>query len=190
MRKRALPVCLAQNPRHEHPDDVLLFRIGQGSARRDAVPFGQASPATAGRGMLGDEDRMAPHGSLPAVVGRCGRCKTGAYEILGMAPDRCKALLYEVRTLGIAQAEAAAKRRAGQASEQRLQILRGIRSCCGRSRFCGVRHGADRTDRREKFRIRTDCPAMRTIRIAPAMHQSTKRALDSSRGRASGASSG
>ena len=51
-----------------HPDHVIDLPLSQRASRRDAMPLRQAAAAAGGGGVLGDEDRMAAHRRLLAVV--------------------------------------------------------------------------------------------------------------------------
>lgn len=52
---------------------------------RNPVPFLQAAATAGGRGVLGDEDGVVPHGGLLAVVGGLGRGET----LLDEVPAAC-----------------------------------------------------------------------------------------------------
>ena len=65
-------------------------------AFRDMMPLLKASTAAAAGGVLGDEYRMATHGSLPAVIGYLCRSKPLRYELPGMILDRIDALAADV----------------------------------------------------------------------------------------------
>lgn len=75
------------DPCRQYRNDISLFFGRQFSPGWDAVPLGQTSPAAAGRGVLGDKDRMPAHRGLPPVIGNNGRSEAHAHEICGMTPD-------------------------------------------------------------------------------------------------------
>lgn len=60
------------------------------------MPLGQTSPAAAGRGVLGDKDRMPAHRGLTSVIGNNGRSEAHAHEICGMTPDSLHAFSLDI----------------------------------------------------------------------------------------------
>ena len=74
---------LALDPADDHVDHVGAFLRGQFPALGDLVPAQQAGAATGGGGVLGDEDRVAAVGGLPAVLVRLGRGEALADELAG-----------------------------------------------------------------------------------------------------------
>lgn len=90
------------------------------------MPFFQAPPATTGRGVLGDKNRMAAIRGLLAVVDRLGWGQAFGYEVVSMAQDGFDALgLQILKILGV-QSKLAAKSGFGQAGEQFVQIPHGL----------------------------------------------------------------
>ena len=194
---------LTFDPRHQDADDIRLLRLRQRTPRRNAVPFAQAAPAAAPRGVLRHENRVAPHRGLASVVRRKGRGQAPMHEIRSMAPDRRKALLRHIRPLRRPQSEAAPELRAGKPRKQRLQITSRRR---GGSRSSGLLRGGGSALRlrsrlrsvftlrsrfcREEFGVRRRDRPFRSGMSPRSGHYSTKRTFDSSRGLASGASSG
>ena len=101
-------------PFHQYGHGIALLFGCEGTARRNMVPLGEASSATAARGMLGDEDRMPPHGRLFSVVRDDSRSQPLAYEIGGMLPDGIHSFLADVGDVGRFQAEPASERGVGK----------------------------------------------------------------------------
>lgn len=208
---------LPPDPRHQHLHDIRLFGLRQRTARRDAVPLGETSPAAAPRGVLCHEDRMPPHRGLAPVVGREGRGEPLSDKIPGMLPDRCKALRRDIVQLRRPQSEAAPERRPGETFEKSAQCFGRKRSAGNRKvrRFRDTRPGGSGRKLPRKARIRCR-PYRRPPRLRrrsggavgkefgigcnPPFHgrnvvrqllrQSMNRTFDSSRGLASGDSSG
>ena len=100
---------LAPNPLHDDGHRVLLFPCGQFPPRRDAVPFGQASPAAGSGGVLCSKYGVAAHRCLLAVIFNHSRCQTPADEVLCMVPNRVYALFPDLLKILFRQAEAAAE---------------------------------------------------------------------------------
>ena len=75
-------------------------------AFRDMMPLLKASTAAASGGVLGDEYRMATHGSLPAVIGYLCRSKPLRYELPGMILDRIEALVKHIVLILLCEMEA------------------------------------------------------------------------------------
>jgi hypothetical protein len=117
---------LAGNPSHEEEDDVALVGLVKRDAFGDAVPFGEASAAAAGGGVLGGEDGVAAHGGLLSVVGGTGGGEAGADEVSGMAADGVEALAADVGEVAGGEAEASAEGGAGQPVEDVVEGWWGI----------------------------------------------------------------
>mmetsp|Transcript_41220 Transcript_41220/g.129511 ORF Transcript_41220/g.129511 Transcript_41220/m.129511 type:complete len:127 (-) Transcript_41220:725-1105(-) len=60
-------LILLLNPIHDNMHNPVLLFAAQLTFMANMVPLEQALPATCGRGMLGKEYRVTPHGSLPSV---------------------------------------------------------------------------------------------------------------------------
>ena len=89
---------------------------------RNAVPFLHASPAAAGCGVLGDEDRVAAKRRLFAVIGDDRRGKALGDEILGVGKHHGQAFAAQVGELLAAQVEAAAKSGFGKRGKYFVQV--------------------------------------------------------------------
>jgi hypothetical protein len=59
--------------------------------------------------VLGDEDRMIPHGRLPAVIGGLSRGQSLLDEVAGMDEDGIQAFLPEVHRFPAPEPEPAAE---------------------------------------------------------------------------------
>ena len=88
---------------------------------RDAMPLGQTSPAAAGRGVLGDKDRMPAHRGLPPVIGNNGRSEACAHEICGMTPDSLHAFSLDIGDIFRFQTKSSAELGCRQPGEQRIE---------------------------------------------------------------------
>jgi AhpD family alkylhydroperoxidase len=86
------------------------------------VPFLQAAATAGGRGVLGDKDRMIPHGRLLAIVGRLGGGQTVRDEAARVVQHRRHPALPQVEQLPAPQPKPAAKGRSAQRREQSLSI--------------------------------------------------------------------
>ena len=64
--------------------------------RRDVMPFRKAAATAAAGGMLRDEDRVPPPGSLLPIISRLCRCQPIADEIPRMLLDLRPSPLLEV----------------------------------------------------------------------------------------------
>ncbi len=183
---------LPPDPRHQHLHDIRLFGCRQRAPRRNAMPFGEAPPAAAPRSVLGDKNRMPPHRGLVSVVGREGRSEPLSDKIPGMLPDRCKALRRDIVQLRRPQSEAAPERRPGETFEKSAQCFG--RKCRHRL-FCQYRR-PPRLRRRssgavvKEFGIGCNPPFHGRSFVRRKLRQSMNRTFDSSRGLASGDSSG
>lgn len=123
--KDRLWVELAADPCHEHLYGIALFVGRKFPACGNAMPFGETSPATASRGMLGNEHRVSPHGRLLAVVGDDGRGQPLAYKVGGVAADGVRSFLVYVGDVGRFQAEPASERRVGKPFEKVGEVVFG-----------------------------------------------------------------
>lgn len=91
----------------------------------NGVPFGEAAAATTRRGVLSDENWMASHWRLPAViVGRRGR-ETAVDEVGGVDEHALKTLSLQIGAIFRTQSEAGAKAGSGQRMEDRVWIAHG-----------------------------------------------------------------
>ena len=88
---------------------------------RDAMPLGQTSPAAAGRGVLGDKDRMPAHRGLPPVIGNNGRSETRAYEIRSVTPDCLHAFSLDIGDIFRFQTKSPAEPGCRQPVELRIE---------------------------------------------------------------------
>jgi len=78
------------------------------------MPFLQAFPAAGCRGMLGNKNRMIPHGGLAAVVYGKSRGQTPADKIKGMLPDGRKSFIGGIMPLFACQPEPGPERGASE----------------------------------------------------------------------------
>lgn len=106
---RVVWLCLSLYPFHYHVYGVALLFFGKFASAWYAVPFLEATAAAACRGMLRDEDRMAAHGCLPAVVRRAGGCQPSAYEVGGVAVYGGPSFFLYVQDVAGFQTEAASE---------------------------------------------------------------------------------
>jgi len=96
---------LALDPTGDHVHDVGALAGGQFAALGDLVPAQQAGAAAGGGGVLGDEDRMATVGGLPAVLVRLGGSKALGNQLAGVPADRGRAVQFGGGPVAAAQAE-------------------------------------------------------------------------------------
>ena len=101
--------ALGAEPAADDGDDVVLFRVGQGVAAGDPVPFFEAAAAAGGGGVLGDEDGVVAHGGLLAVVGDVRGGEAVADEGAGVVEGAGEAVLAGVGEFLRGEAEAAAE---------------------------------------------------------------------------------
>ena len=122
-RQQSGTLHLAAYPLHYHRHGVALLLSRKLPPGGYAVPLGQASAATAARGVLRYEDGMAAHGCLPTVVWRRGRREASAHEVASVAAYGGHALDVDILHVFRLQAELAAERRPRQPLEQVVEII-------------------------------------------------------------------
>ena len=88
---------MSLNPHHNQVPDKCALCFGKRLAFFYPVPFLHAFPATGGRGMLGNENRMPSHGRLPAVIIGEGAGHPGINKLPGMICDRIEPFSGNVR---------------------------------------------------------------------------------------------
>jgi len=113
---------LCPQPALDRTEDVIDLLVQERPGRGDVVPLGQTTTAAGGRGVLGDEDRMAPHGSLAAVIGGLGRGQTLADEAATVFHDHRERLLLQIGSFSRAKAKAAAEPAPRQSRKQIVQV--------------------------------------------------------------------
>ena len=116
-----MPGFMTFDPCRQYRNDISLFFGRQFSPGWDAVPLGQTSPAAAGRGVLGDKDRMPAHRGLPPVIGNNGRSEAHAHEICGMTPDSLHAFSLDIGDIFRFQTKSSAELGCRQPGEQRIE---------------------------------------------------------------------
>ena len=84
VRSRQHNLRFVAQPSCEDRDDVFDLFVGEFISLWDAVPFFETAAAAGGGGVLGDENGMAAHWRLPAVVLRFGRREAVANELPAM----------------------------------------------------------------------------------------------------------
>lgn len=104
-------VNFAFDPRHKEIGYALLAHWRDFRAAWNLPPFCQTVTAAAGAGMLSDENGMAAHRGLSAVVRWIRRRKASSYEILAVAAYRLQAFFGDVFPIGVCKVEAAAELR-------------------------------------------------------------------------------
>lgn len=122
--RRLVPGPVTFDPCRQYRNDISLFFGRQLPSGRDAVPLGQTPPAAAGRGMLGDKDRMPAHRGLPPVIGNNGRSETRAYEIRSVTPDSFHAFSLDIGDIFRFQTKSPAEPGYRQPGEQRIEGFR------------------------------------------------------------------
>ena len=122
--RRLVPGSVTFDPCRQYRNDISLFFGRQLPSGRDAVPLGQTPPAAAGRGMLGDKDRMPAHRGLPPVIGNNGRSEACAHEICGMTPDSLHAFSLDIGDIFRFQTKSPAEPGCRQPGEQRIEGFR------------------------------------------------------------------
>ncbi len=95
------------------------------------MPFFQAAAATAGGGVLGDEDGVAAKRGLLAVVWNHGRGQPPGDKILRVREYDRQTLAAQVIEILAAQLEAAAEIGFLQGSEKLVQVAHEIRESIG-----------------------------------------------------------
>jgi hypothetical protein len=83
--------------------------LAQFPSHRDAVPFGQTAAAAGGSGVLGDENQMAAHGRLPAVMARLSGRQALTDELASMLQDHGQSLFDQISLFLLPRPEMAAK---------------------------------------------------------------------------------
>ena len=96
---------LSLDPAHDDGDDVGLMLVCQRVVLDDAVVLREASAATGRRRVLSQEDRMAAHRGLPAVVVGIGSGEALADEARGMGFDLATPPIARVPRIGRAEME-------------------------------------------------------------------------------------
>ena len=76
--------ALIFDPAHNYIDYVIHLVFRQGATFWDFMPFLQAASTTTCASMLRDENRMAAHGCLFAVISWLRHRQAGIYKIVGM----------------------------------------------------------------------------------------------------------
>lgn len=100
---------LPLDPGHEEIDDASLPLGGDGDPARHFPPLREAIAATAGAGVLRDENRVSAHRRLSSVVSWIGGREACSDEPLAMCADGCDAFLVDEALLERRQMEAAAE---------------------------------------------------------------------------------
>lgn len=118
---RLMPGSVTFDPCRQYRNDISLFFSRQFPPGRDAMPLGQTPPAAAGRGVLGDKDRMPAHRGLPPVIGNNGRSEACAHEICGMTPDSLHAFSLDIGDIFRFQTKSSAELGCRQPGEQRIE---------------------------------------------------------------------
>ena len=116
-----MPGSVTFDPCRQYRNDISLFFSRQFPPGRDAMPLGQTSPAAAGRGVLGDKDRMPAHRGLPPVIGNNGRSEACAHEICGMTPDSLHAFSLDIGDIFRFQTKSSAELGCRQSGKQRIE---------------------------------------------------------------------
>jgi hypothetical protein len=96
---------------------MLTLRLAETVTPWDVVPFLQASPTTAGGGMLRDEHWMAAVRGLFAVAGRVLGCKTCVDEPTRMLQDRRQSPVFQISPLSLTEVESLPERRSRQSGK-------------------------------------------------------------------------
>src|SRR5690242_11969375 len=97
-------------------------------ALRYPMPLLQAAPAAGGGPVLGDEDRMVPHGGLLAVVRDVGGGEPLLDELLAVRHYGLQPLPLQVAPLGGTEPEPAEEGRASQPDEESVEIAVHLRN--------------------------------------------------------------
>ena len=86
------------------------------------MPLGEAGAAAGRRCVLRNEYGMPTHRSLPAVIGRLGRCEPPCDEFAGMIEHGRESALGEICPLLVAEFEPRPERRSGKAGEAENKV--------------------------------------------------------------------
>jgi hypothetical protein len=113
---------LSFQPLLNDADDVVDVRLSQRNALRHTVPFCQAVTAAGGGGVLSDEDRVAAHGRLPAVVRWVGRSQSLTDKLSRVLHDQLKGLARHVASLAFIQLKTTPECRSLEAGEKLLDV--------------------------------------------------------------------
>ena len=105
-------------PPPDHLHHVRLLRRRQFMTRLDTVPFRQTSATAGGGGVLGDEDWMAAHGCLFAIVRRMRGGETRGDDLGRMLQNLRHPATLQVLHLLLTEPKPAAKVGALQCAEQ------------------------------------------------------------------------
>lgn len=97
---------------------MVNLPCGQRLACGDVVPLVQTGSAAGGGGVLGDENGVASHWGLPAVVSGLRRREPLPDKLAGVVQYRGRSLATQVFVFGGAQAESAAEARPRQGPEK------------------------------------------------------------------------
>ena len=119
-------IGVAQQPVLQDLDGVTDLLVRQRAVFGDSVPFGQATAAAGGRGVLGDEDRMTPHGGLPAVVAGRGRGQPIDDELPAVIQNHRQRLLLEIGPLLGSQSKTAAELASAKGREKVVEVAHGL----------------------------------------------------------------
>lgn len=117
---------MTTKPPLDHGQGVGLLLGGHWPATLDTVPFRQASPATRGRRVLGDEHRMPAHRRLLAVVRWRGRREALGNERPRVLEHRGQPLLLDVSSFSRPEVEALPELGPAQRSEEIVQRSHGL----------------------------------------------------------------
>lgn len=100
---------LAFDPSGQDANDIVDFLVAETLIFCDAVPFCEAGAAAGCGGVLGDEDGVAAHRGLAAVVfGLRGRYAL-VNEFAGVSDDGLRSLLLEITAFDWAELKSAPK---------------------------------------------------------------------------------
>jgi len=118
-------------PTLDHAKDIFDLLVGKRFSRVDVVPFGQATAAAGGGGVLGNEYGMASHGCLATVVARLSRCQPLDDELPPVLEDHRQCLFLEIGPVFRTQAKAPTKLAAGEGCEEIVYVAHGgLRKLC------------------------------------------------------------
>ena len=105
---------LPGQPASENFDDVIYLLLCKLPAFRDAMPFGQTTPAAGPGCVLSDKNRMVPHWCLFAVIDGLSISQSLGYKVAGMLEDHIQSLASEIFGFFTGEPKPAAKLRPPQ----------------------------------------------------------------------------
>lgn len=113
---------LAGEPLLDDLENIVDLFFGQWMAFWDTMPFLKALSAARARCVLGDKNRMIPHGRLPSIVSGMGLCQSFQDEIVRMLQNGFETFLFQISFLFAEELKPTAELRPAQSRKKFIHI--------------------------------------------------------------------